>query len=113
MATYSPSAPSSAKADGESSSGNDCFQYCIPDRADDVQSCLARELGAYRHVGTGPTFKCFNVDVGGLEKTRMEEGEDRAGYSSGAMRVRSMGGVRWTMSVVLGVGFVSAVMGSC
>jgi general stress protein YciG len=75
-----------------------------------VQSCLAHKMEEYEKegataVGTGGgMFGCFNAD-----KAVRQAAGNEGGYATGA-GARS-GSVGWKMGLLLGLGFVSAIMG--
>ncbi|KAH7392641.1 hypothetical protein BKA66DRAFT_412106 [Pyrenochaeta sp. MPI-SDFR-AT-0127] len=95
IATYSD-----PKADANLEDDDGCFQYCTTDSPANVEACLSQKLAEY--ATSGPKFECFNVNVEGVRKG------GSGGYSSAGGRVRVKG---WVMGVVLGMGFVGAVVG--
>jgi hypothetical protein len=96
IATYSaPGSSSNARAD------NGCFQFCVTDNPEYVEGCLTNTLGEYEKGGL--MFECFNT--ASVKKGR--DGED-SGYASAGSRT----GFGWMMGVIVGLGFVGAVVGS-
>ena len=99
IATYSAD-------DSEDDDG--CFQYCITDSPNIVQSCLAQKMAEYEKggsTGTAGMYGCFNAD----KAVRQASGSgNEGGYATGAgVRI----GGSWAMTFMLGLGVVGAVMG--
>jgi hypothetical protein len=82
-----------------------CFQYCITDSPNLVQSCLAQKMEEYEKEGaTGSgMFGCFNAN-----KAVRQAASNEGGYATGA-GVRTSGS--WLVQVLLGLGLVGAVIG--
>jgi hypothetical protein len=102
IATYSAD-------DSEDDDG--CFQYCITDSPDIVQSCLAQKMQEYEKDGSsgvgGGMYGCFNADKA-VRQTGGSGSGNEGGYATGAgVRV----GGSWVMSFLLGLSVLGAVMG--
>ncbi|KAF1832116.1 hypothetical protein BDW02DRAFT_503764 [Decorospora gaudefroyi] len=99
--SLSPAASSTPIVNSEDDDG--CFQYCITDSPDIVQSCLAEKMSAYKESQT--TYGCFNAD----KAARRARGSDE-GYVSAGTKIG--GCAEWAVRLLLGVGVVGALMGS-
>ncbi|KAF1852166.1 uncharacterized protein K460DRAFT_351994 [Cucurbitaria berberidis CBS 394.84] len=91
IATYSD-----PNSDTNLEDADGCFQFCITDSPDIVRTCLATKFSAYERGQS--MFECFN---GGSARKG-------TGYSNAGSARHGLG---WGISVVLGLGFVGAVMG--
>ncbi|CAN9451058.1 unnamed protein product [Alternaria alternata] len=104
--TSSPST-SSTPVIVNSEDNDGCFQYCITDSPDIVQSCLAQKMEEYEKdsaSGMG-IFGCFNTD----KAVGAKRNDDEAGYASAGMRIS--GGRSWMVSALLGLSVLGAVVG--
>ncbi|KAF2848800.1 hypothetical protein T440DRAFT_147308 [Plenodomus tracheiphilus IPT5] len=89
---------SSPDADPNSEDNDGCFQFCVTDSPDMVRGCLTEKMKAYEEGEN--MFQCFNT-----RSTKMTRG----GYASGAS---AKGGLGWTVGVLMGLGFVGAMIGT-
>ncbi|KAI4638335.1 hypothetical protein J4E81_002427 [Alternaria sp. BMP 2799] len=103
--TSSPSA-SSTPVIVNSEDNDGCFQYCITDSPDIVQSCLAQKMEEYEKEGASGMgmFGCFNTDKAvGARKV-----DEERGYASAGVRIS--GGASWAVSMLLGLSVIGAVV---
>jgi len=105
--TTSSSSASSTPVIVNSEDNDGCFQYCITDSPDIVQSCLVQKMEEYEKEGASGmgTFGCFNTDKAvGARKV-----DEERGYASSGVRIS--GGASWVVSMLLGLSVIGVVVG--
>ncbi|EUC42629.1 hypothetical protein COCMIDRAFT_28758 [Bipolaris oryzae ATCC 44560] len=89
-----------------SEDGDDCFQYCITDSPDIVETCLAEKMQAFDKEGaTGVgMFGCFNVEKAvGPRKT---DGGNEGSYVNAGLKISRS----WSLSLLVGLSVVGALI---
>ncbi|EOA91090.1 hypothetical protein ACJQWK_11353 [Exserohilum turcicum] len=115
IATYS--APETASSPGSATSkpvivnsedNDDCFQYCITDSPDIVQSCLAEKMAAFEKESASGKgmFGCFNVQK--ARSARRATGGNEGSYASAGLRISGSGS--WALSILMALSVVGAFM---
>lgn len=90
--------------DANSEDNDGCFQFCVTDSPDMVQSCLSEKLEPYEHDNGAQQFECFNV--GSAKNGQRSTG----GYDSAGVRLS--GGSKGMMAMTVGLTIVGAVLGA-
>jgi hypothetical protein len=79
---------------------DECYQYCTTETVDEVIACFSRPENLGPYDANNPTWSCYNA----VEANE----ENRPVFEGGVARI----GIGKAMVVILGLGLVSAVMGS-